>query len=209
MRYKRVDMLIRFMVRIVEEQPDALLDIAGAGPVDDALKRLVRSYGLEDHVVFHGHVSEAEKVRLLQEAWVLVTASMKEGWGLVVIEANACGTPAIAFNVPGLCESIAHTHTGLLAESEEDFVALVLRTLGDHGLRRDLSQNAVKFAGRFSWDEAAEKSLMILTEAVEGKRTPSRVVEPGQVGEQGLGAGGEISMARGDCTVSATMRSRD
>jgi glycosyltransferase involved in cell wall biosynthesis len=91
---------------------------------------------------------------------------MKEGWGLVAVEANACGTPAIAFNVPGLCEAIDHPRSGLLAESEEEFVELVLRVLEDGDLRDRLSRAALKHAEQFNWDKAAPRSLSILVSEV-------------------------------------------
>ena len=167
MHYKRVDMLIRFMIPILEDHPEAVLHVVGFGPAENELKRTVDQYGLRDRVVFHGHVSEEEKVRRLQQAWVLVTASMKEGWGLVAVEANACGTPAVAFNVAGLCEAIDHPHAGLLVETEKDFVNAVLRVLEDRGYRDRLSQAALKHAEQFSWDKAAALSLGILSSQVD------------------------------------------
>ena len=167
MHYKRVDMLIRFMGPIISECPDAVLHIVGWGPAENELKQMVDQYRLGDHVVFHGHVSEQEKISWLQRAWVLVTASMKEGWGLVAVEANACGTPAIAFNVPGLCEAIDHSHSGLLAEGEEEFVKVVLRVLEDGDFRDRLSQAALKHAEQFNWDKTATLSLSILVSEVD------------------------------------------
>jgi glycosyltransferase involved in cell wall biosynthesis len=167
MHYKRVDMLIRFMVPITERHPEAVLHVVGFGPAESELRQMVDQYGLRDHVVLHGHVSEEEKVGWLQRAWVLLTASMKEGWGLVAVEANACGTPAIAFNVPGLCEAIDHPRSGLLAESEAEFAEAVLRVLEDRGYRDELSQAALKYAERFSWDQTAALSLSILASQVD------------------------------------------
>ena len=167
MHYKRVDMLIRFMVPITEQYPDAVLHVVGFGPAENKSKQMVDQYGLRDHVAFHGHVSEEEKVRWLQQAWVLVTASPKEGWGLVTVEANACGTPAIAFNVPGLCEAIGDPHSGLLVESEEEFIEAVLRILEDGDFRDSLSQAALKHAEQFNWDKTATQSLDILLSEVD------------------------------------------
>ena len=167
MHYKRVDMLIRFMIPIAEDHPEAVLHVVGFGPAEDELRRTVDHCGMRGRVVFHGHVSEEEKVSRLQQAWVLVTASMKEGWGLVAVEANACGTPAVAFNVPGLCEAIDHLHSGLLAESEKEFVDAVLRVLEDRGYRDRLSRAALKHAEQFSWDRAAALSLAILSSQID------------------------------------------
>ena len=67
-----------------------------------------------DRVEFTGFVSEERKVDLLQEMWVKVNPSFKEGWGLTVVEANACGTPVVASDVPGLRDAIRDGETGLL-----------------------------------------------------------------------------------------------
>lgn len=167
MHYKRVDMIIRFMVPIVEKYPDAVLHVVGSGPAENSLRQMVDQHGIRGHVVFHGYVSEEEKVRWLQRAWVLVTASMKEGWGLVVVEANACGTPAVAFNVLGLCEVIDNLHSGVLVESEGEFVEVVLRVLEDDDFRDRLSQAALKRAQQFDWDKSAAQSLGILLSEVD------------------------------------------
>ena len=117
-------------------------------------------------MIFHGHVSEDEKKCLLQRAWVFVTASMKEGWGLVAVEANACGTPAVAFNVPGLCEAIDNPHSGYLVENEEEFVQAVVQLMQDSSLRSDMSYRAVEHARDFCWDDTAAQTFDILTKAL-------------------------------------------
>jgi glycosyltransferase involved in cell wall biosynthesis len=170
MNYKRVDLLIKLMVPVVEEYPDAVLHIVGSGPAENESRQMVKQHKLDDHVIFHGRVSEADKVSLLQQSWLLVVASMKEGWGLVAIEANACGTPAIAFNVSGLCEAIDNPHSGLLADSEEDFVKKIVLLLRHDDLRARMSQSAQKHAGNFVWDKTAAQTLAILYQTVEGKK---------------------------------------
>jgi glycosyltransferase involved in cell wall biosynthesis len=71
--------------------------IAGAGDDEEHLKHRAHSLGLEGQVTFLGFVSEAEKIRLLQEATLFVNPSLKEGWGITNIEANACGTAVVAY----------------------------------------------------------------------------------------------------------------
>jgi glycosyltransferase involved in cell wall biosynthesis len=89
------------------------------------------------------------------------------GWGLTVIEANACGTPAVAFNVPGLNESIVHGQTGMLARDDEEFIEHLVAVLTDAPLRQRLAASAVEWSNRFSWDVTASHTLDILEEAVE------------------------------------------
>ena len=112
------------------------------------------------HII--GPVSESEKKRLLQKSWVFVNPSMNEGWGISVIEANLYGTPAVAFRVQGLSESILHGKTGLLANNEGEFIDCIVQLLSDKKLRDTLGVNAKRRAIEFSWDKAACESLELL-----------------------------------------------
>jgi glycosyltransferase involved in cell wall biosynthesis len=162
MTYKRIDMLIRLMAQLIAVCPRAILHVAGSGPADRQLRQLVAELELEDNIVFHGYVSQEDKVSLLAQAWALVTASSNEGWGLVAIEANACGTPTIAFDVPGLCEAIKHGHTGFLAQTEDQFVQSMLRIIEDQQLRDEMSRAALVHTRAFDWDETALRMLRVL-----------------------------------------------
>jgi glycosyltransferase involved in cell wall biosynthesis len=166
MNYKRVDLLIKMMPAILNVIPDAVLHLVGSGPTENYLKQLRCQLRLERNVIFHGHVNEGEKTYLLQHAWLFVIASMKEGWGLVAIEANACGIPVIAFNVPGLCEAIDNPHSGILVESEQEFVAWVANLIEDENLRKKMSRFALEHAKNFDWDVSAQQYLHILESTV-------------------------------------------
>ena len=87
--------------------------LAGDGPERARLQALAGP-----GVVFAGRVSEQEKHRLLCSAWLLVHPALIEGWGIVVAEAAIRGTPAVAFDVPGLRDSVVHGETGMLVRTE-------------------------------------------------------------------------------------------
>lgn len=155
-RYKRVDHVLRAFGIVKRNVPDAELIVAGRGDYRDLLK-LANDLGIE--VRFLGEVDEATKRDVLSKAWVYVIASTKEGWGISVIEANACGTPAIAYDVPGLRDSVRHGFNGLLVEdgNVKALADAIVKVLEDEGLRGRLSRNAIRWAKRFSWDRSAEK----------------------------------------------------
>ena len=163
-KYKRLDHLIRAMKLVKKEVEDAKLSIAGSGDVEEELKKMVEELNLSNHVEFYGYVNEEKKKDLLQSAWVFVTPSQKEGWGLTVIEANACGTPAIAYDVPGLKDSIRNGETGLLVANGDihKLAESIIRVLKDEKLREKLSKNALNWSKNFSWDESSERFLEIL-----------------------------------------------
>jgi len=109
---------------------------------------------------------------ILQTAWVVVNTSLKEGWGITNIEANACGVPVVASNSPGLRDSVVDGKTGFLVE-HNDIKALdnrVIQTLQDKTLRESLSQNATKWASQFTWDRAAKEMFGLIKSIVESKK---------------------------------------
>jgi glycosyltransferase involved in cell wall biosynthesis len=169
-KYKQLPRLIAMMPRVREHVAGARLLVVGWGDARPEAEAAARRMGLEDSVSFLGFVSEEEKSVLYRRSWVLATASMVEGWGLTVVEANAAGTPAVAFDVPGLNESIVDGRTGRLVGSDEEFADALVELLGDENLRRSLSDEARAWASRFSWDATSEMSLRVLSEAL-AKRT--------------------------------------
>lgn len=160
-RYKRVEVLLD----VLEAVPGAVLDIAGDGDRRAALEREIERRGLGGRVRMHGHVDERRKRELLQRAWVNLTASSAEGWGLSVIEAAACATPSVALSVGGLAESIEDGRTGLLARDPAELAAQTRRIVEDPELRERLGRAARERAGEMSWDGTAWRTLELMEEA--------------------------------------------
>lgn len=158
-RYKGIDHLLAALARIREEIPEAHLVIVGRGDDTPRLIRMTRRLGLEKRVTFAGFVDTETKVRHLREAEVVVTPSPKEGWGVTTIEANACGTPVVASDAPGLRDAVRDGVTGLLfpygdASALADRLRRILR---DDALRERLSRAAIDWAARFRWERSAEE----------------------------------------------------
>ncbi len=156
--YKRVDHILKAFSIVKRKIPDAELVIAGRGEITH-LKNLAKDLNIDGSVIFMGEVDEKRKVEILSSSWVYVIASTKEGWGISVIEANACGTPAVAYDVPGLRDSIKHGYNGLLVENGniEALANAIIHLLKDDELRKELSRNAIEWAKQFSWDKSAEE----------------------------------------------------
>jgi glycosyltransferase involved in cell wall biosynthesis len=166
--YKQLDHLIKALPRVIAEVPRAELIIAGRGDYSQ-LASLAGELNVSHSVRFMGEVSEEEKVEVLSRAWVFVTPSMKEGWGITVIEANDCGAPAIGYNVPGLRDSIQDGETGLLVpQGDIDKLAeAIVRMLTDEELRNKLSRSALDWASGFTWDNSAGAFFGVLREALQ------------------------------------------
>lgn len=162
MKYKRIDLLMDIFSEVLKEIPESKLYIAGTGVIEEELKEKTKNMKLEDKIIFCGYVSEENKKDLLKSSWIFVNPSSMEGWGVTVIEANALGLPALAFNVPGLKEAIKNNETGFLVENEKEMKEKIIRLLNDKKLREELGKNAIKWSKNFSWDKTAEKTMNIL-----------------------------------------------
>ena len=170
MRYKSADVAVRALAHVRAELPEARLVLAGDGPDQPRLEALARRLGVAGAVEFRGFVPHAEKVRLLWESHVLLNPSPKEGWGLTVLEANACGVPVVASRRPGLVDSVRDGETGRLVPYGDAaaFAAAALELLADPALRERYAEHARAWAQRFTWDEAAIQTERVLRQAVEG-----------------------------------------
>ncbi len=160
-RYKQVDHLIKAFRIVKDKIPDSELVIAGRGDFSE-IKKLSDELNLG--IKLYGEISENEKLDLLQKAKVFVTTSIKEGWGISVIEANRCGTPAIAYDVSGLRDSIRNNETGLLVKHGdiEDLAKSIIKIIEDDNLHKFLSNNALSWSKTFDWNKSAKEFEKIM-----------------------------------------------
>lgn len=176
-RYKGVHYLIEAMTKVVEQIPEAKLNIVGRGDSDYEieLRRLSKHLQLEGNIIFHNLAfrdSLYRKVELMQEAWVQVLPSIREGFGLVVAEASACGTPTIAANVPGLQDTVQDYETGILVPRRVDALAeSITHVLNDGELRGRLSKGAFEWSMNLEWDLTANQILEILQKTILSNET--------------------------------------
>jgi glycosyltransferase involved in cell wall biosynthesis len=169
-RYKGIGLAIKALAVARRTRPDLRLDIAGTGDYRAELGRLAAGLDQEPAVTFHGFVSEAQKVALLRGAWANLFPSPKEGWGITVVEAAACGTPSIASDSPGLRDSVRHLETGYLVP-HGDINALAGRMLelaGDPALVARLGAGARRFAERLTWERSAAETERHLHDIIAG-----------------------------------------
>jgi glycosyltransferase involved in cell wall biosynthesis len=157
-KYKGVDLVIRAFARLAD--PTATLEIAGAGDFRPALESLAASLDLGGRVRFLGFISEEEKLALLRRAWAVALASPKEGWGLTNVEAEACATPVVASNSPGIRESVRDGETGFLVpHGDIEALAGAFRRLSEsRDLVTSMGAKARAFAETFTWTRAAEET---------------------------------------------------
>ena len=164
-RYKGLDWVLKALPSVLARVPEARLEIIGDGPYEKELRRRVAGSQLGRAVEFLGFLPGEKKVERLNASWAVLQPSPKEGWGLTVVEASACGTAVVASDAPGLRDSVRRDETGLLVPYE-DASALadaIVRVLTDTALRRKLEQGGLAWAARFQWDDCGRRSMEALT----------------------------------------------
>jgi len=165
-RYKSLGVAVRAFARIRDTIPGARMMIIGRGPDESRLRREVARLGLTEVVTFAGYLDESSLAEALHRARLFLNPSPKEGWGLTVIEANACGLPVVASDRPGLRDSVRDGETGLLTPYG-DHAAMAdaaLSLLADDGCWRSFSAAASDWSQTFDWDRCADESLALFAE---------------------------------------------
>ncbi len=160
-RYKGLDWVLRALPGVRARVPDVRLEVIGDGPYGDTLRAETERRGLTGAVHFLGFLPGAEKVKRLQAAWAVVQPSPKEGWGLTVVEASACGTAVVASDAPGLRDSVRRDETGLLVPYGDTpaLTEALVRICTDTALRQRFETAGVTWAARFRWDDCGLRTI--------------------------------------------------
>ncbi len=169
--HKRVEIAFAAVASLAASQPDLQLSVVGDGYWLPELVAEVERLGISDRIMFLGHVDDQTKHQVMAESWAILVPSLKEGWGLTVVEAALHATPAVAFHGSGgLDESIVDEVTGLLVpptgRAQEQFTAATERLLLDAALRQRLGAAARERAQGFDWPSTGRKVAQVLDAAV-------------------------------------------
>ena len=151
---KRINHAIHALQCLQDRQIHAHLTIIGTGEEAASLKEHVSQLQLKEQVSFAGHLEESVKDRSLAEAHLLLHTSVREGWGLNVIEANAMGTPSVVYPVAGLTESTLHDVTGRVSKQEtpESLADEIQFMIKHPDTYQKLRTEAWNRAKRFHWN---------------------------------------------------------
>jgi len=166
--HKRVEHALDAAARARPVLPDLRVEVVGEGWWHDTLAARTAELGLTEAVTFHGHLPDAERDAVLDRSWLLLAPSVKEGWGIAIMEAAAHGVPAIAYrSAGGVVESIVDGETGWLVDDEAELQKRVEELLLDPVLRDDMAAKARARAAEFDWGTSCRR----FAELVERART--------------------------------------
>jgi glycosyltransferase involved in cell wall biosynthesis len=166
---KKPDDALRAFKVIKDELPDAKLWIVGDGYMKEKLRGMIgKLFPDSSDITLFGKQNNAQKLELMSRAHVLLVPGVREGWGLVVTEASAMGTPAVAYDVPGLRDSVIHGSTGTLVHSG-DHVAMAIEAvdlLRNHIKRKTYSKNGLQHSRNFNWDNTSASIVQVLRDSL-------------------------------------------
>lgn len=159
--HKHVDELIKAVKLLVNEIPDVKLKIIGDGVVSKNLKNLVKKLSIEDKVKFFGKIDDySDVIKEIKKSEVLVLPSTREGFGMVLVEANACYKPVIAYKSGGVTEVIDDGINGFLVNKQNisELCEKLKFLLKNKKIAKGMGKNGRKKVEKmFTWDQVVEK----------------------------------------------------
>jgi glycosyltransferase involved in cell wall biosynthesis len=170
---KRYDALVRAAHAARRRVPGLRLEIVGDGFERPLIESVVDELDAGAWVTLRGSVTEAEKIDLYRRAWIIASASAREGWGMTLTEAAACGTPAVATRIAGHEDAVVDGVSGVLAGRDPEALGTAMaRVLGDRELRERLRRGALDRADELTWSNTATELIRVV--ATEVSRRHSR-----------------------------------
>jgi glycosyltransferase involved in cell wall biosynthesis len=163
-KHKRVDTLIRSYKQLKNGYNDLELIIVGTGPEEERIRKLARN---AEDVIIYAPMQYEELVALMKSSWIFILPSVREGQGIVLLEAMAAGTPPIAVKVPGsgVVDVIHDGYNGLLV-SPDGIKEGIKKLLMERDLYEEIKKNGLKFVEGYDWDITAKRTEAVYEQAI-------------------------------------------
>ena len=168
--YKGLDILLAALSKTSRIRPDVRLLVVGEGERREDFSQMSRSLNISKNVVFAGNVADSSlpKYYSAADALVLPSKDMSEGFGLTLLEANACGKPVLASNVGGIPSVVKNEFNGLLVppNDAEALAAAIMRLVEKPDLTLKMGRNGRKFALSHDWKLVASQTEKVYMSAI-------------------------------------------
>ena len=161
---KQFDRLIRDLAVVKKSVPTLTASILGEGYGRDELEALRDSLGATEWLTMPGRVSDDVQVAEYRRSWLVTSASAREGWGMTLTEAAACGTPSVATDIAGHRDSVVDGSSGILVDPASSLAPTIVSVLTDSDLRERLSRGAMDYAGTLTWERTAADAFGLLAQ---------------------------------------------
>ena len=157
---KRTDHILKAFELAKKELPDLQFMIAGsvASPFGGKVLQSINESRHRKSINYLGRVDEADKLELMRKSHLIAVTSVKEGWGLIVTEANSQGTPAVVYDVDGLRDSVRGGETGLVCKKNkpENLARKIVHLLSDKEEYEKMRRNAWQWSQEINFDKSYE-----------------------------------------------------
>jgi glycosyltransferase involved in cell wall biosynthesis len=159
---KRYEVLFAALAEARAAVPTLRAVVVGEGYERPRLEAVLRDLGAEGFVELRGRVDDRSLLALYRSAWLVASSSLREGWGMTLTEAAACGTPAVATDIAGHRDAVVDKETGLLVADDGALGAGIAAVLGDDELRTRLGRAARQRAQGLTWEQTATSLFSLL-----------------------------------------------
>jgi len=158
---KRVNVTIKAFAEVAKNNPDARLTIIGNGLKKEELENLCHSLNVEDKVTFTGHIPNERVLKYLSQSQFFVMPSVREGFGIVYIEAMACGCVTIGTEGEGIADVIHHGENGFLvkADSPDEITSIIENCIENPDTMERVAKAGIKDAKNLTWENNAQKYI--------------------------------------------------
>jgi glycosyltransferase involved in cell wall biosynthesis len=172
--HKQVEHALHVLAQLSDRWPELTLAVVGEGWWEDELRAEAERLGVADRVEFTGYVDERTKHEQLAAAWVHLCPSVKEGWGMVVVEAGSHQVPTVGYRSSGgLQESVVDGVSGVLVDDLDEMTAAVAGLLADAPARLTMGEAAARHAATFEWPASVASFAAVLAQALRDRaRSP-------------------------------------
>jgi glycosyltransferase involved in cell wall biosynthesis len=167
---KAVPDLVAAIAAVRERVPDVRLVVVGEGPERPTIEGAIEQHGLQGQVELAGFVARDDLVAWYRRAWVVASASRREGYGLTITEAGACGTPSVVTRIPGHVDAVVDGVSGRLVDGVDGLAGALCELLTDDDERARLARGALEHAASLRWDRSAQTILEALCDDADRRR---------------------------------------
>lgn len=170
-KMKGIEDVIEAFRTIRASLPDSQLLVVGTGEQSylASLKNTLLRKDARSQIKFLGYVTDKMKLKLMRKAHILLHASIKEGWGLVVLEAASQGTPSVVYDTHGLSEVVRHGKTGIVVSdnSPQSLAREAVMLYRNRKQYREFQKNGIAWVKSLRWDVVTKSSLSLLLQVYE------------------------------------------
>lgn len=165
-RRKKVGVLLEAISYVIKEIPDIHLVLTGDGPLLSYYKKFSKLYGIEKNTTFLGFIKDNLLQQFYASCDIFVFPSELEGFGQVLLEAMASGTPVICANKPPMCEIIENGGLIFKLNDSRDLSIKIIKLLNNREALSELKKNALKIAKKNNGEIIAKKFIALLRKLI-------------------------------------------